>query len=62
MKNEIKIAVTVLLLFFTFYLLGCFYGLSFDISEWSDLTRVFVSVVGGGTSLIIGITSNTFKD
>ena len=34
-------------IFFIFYLLGAFVAVSFDISEWAEVGRFIVAVVGG---------------
>lgn len=50
--KRILIGVTV---FLFIYLIGSFYNVSFDISKWSNVSRFFVSVIGGFISIMIAI-------
>lgn len=46
MKKRINTILQSIIVFFIFYLVGCFIEVSFDIGEWGKFTRVIVSVGG----------------
>lgn len=46
MKKQINAILKSTMVFFIFYLVGCFIEVSFDISKWNTFTRVIVSVGG----------------
>lgn len=46
MKKRINAILKSTMVFFIFYLVGCFIEVSFDIGEWNTFTRVIISVGG----------------
>lgn len=52
--------LTFIFIFFAIYLLGSFYEITFDISEWSAGTRGFVASFGGFLSLVFAGLSPIF--
>lgn len=58
MKKRINTILGSTMIFFIFYLVGCFIEVSFDIGEWGKFTRVIVSVGGAFYSIL----AYTFKN
>lgn len=55
MKNLIYFTVIFFFCFSIFYLFGAFFSVSFDISEWSEETRGFITCLGGFCSIVTGL-------
>lgn len=45
MKIILKSLAISIVVFGIFYLIGCFYNLSFDIRKWSEESRLFMSLM-----------------
>jgi len=44
MKKRINIILESIMIFFIFYLVGCFIEVSFDINKWDIVTRFFIAI------------------
>lgn len=43
--------------FFICYLIGAFYNVSFDLSIWTELSRLLISILGGLLSIISSLAT-----
>lgn len=53
--KKLKALLVTFIVFGLFYLLGCFANNSFDLANWGEMSKDFVSTFGGLLAIIAGI-------